>query len=150
MSLKPKQSWWLEYKGRNLCTESLLIAQEMCTVVQDVLALPQIPINERGKLSIGCGTWITEELLVLRQTDELLRRARVIADLIKRETARRALTPSVWCVRYCWMPCYTFNQGGMFHVLVGEQGEPRPDKDRWKERARTYQGVADAMAGQWS
>jgi hypothetical protein len=25
-----------------------------------------------------------------------------------------------------------------------------PGKDRWKERSRTYQGVADAMAGQWS
>lgn len=25
-----------------------------------------------------------------------------------------------------------------------------PGKDRWKERSRTYQGVADAMADQWS
>ncbi len=24
-----------------------------------------------------------------------------------------------------------------------------PGKDRWKERSRTYQGVADAMADQW-
>lgn len=33
--------------------------------------------------------------------------------------------------------------------------EPRihfmpPGKDRWKERSRTYQGIADAMAAQWS
>jgi len=25
-----------------------------------------------------------------------------------------------------------------------------PSKDRWKERSRTYQGIADAMAQQWS
>lgn len=25
-----------------------------------------------------------------------------------------------------------------------------PSKDRWKERSRTYQGIADAMAEQWS
>lgn len=25
-----------------------------------------------------------------------------------------------------------------------------PGKDRWKNRSRTYQGIADAMAGQWS
>jgi hypothetical protein len=24
-----------------------------------------------------------------------------------------------------------------------------PSKDRWKERSRTYQGIADAMAAQW-
>jgi hypothetical protein len=24
-----------------------------------------------------------------------------------------------------------------------------PSPDRWKERSRTYQGIADAMAGQW-
>ncbi len=24
-----------------------------------------------------------------------------------------------------------------------------PSKDRWKERSRTYQGIADAMAEQW-
>ena len=24
-----------------------------------------------------------------------------------------------------------------------------PSKDRWKERSRTYQGIADAMADQW-
>lgn len=24
-----------------------------------------------------------------------------------------------------------------------------PSEDRWKERSRTYQGIADAMAGQW-
>jgi hypothetical protein len=25
-----------------------------------------------------------------------------------------------------------------------------PGPDRWKERSRTYQGIADAMAAQWS
>jgi len=25
-----------------------------------------------------------------------------------------------------------------------------PSPDRWKERLRTYQGIADAMATQWS
>lgn len=25
-----------------------------------------------------------------------------------------------------------------------------PSKDRWKERSRTYQGIADAMAEQWT
>jgi site-specific DNA-cytosine methylase len=25
-----------------------------------------------------------------------------------------------------------------------------PSKDRWKERSRTYQGIADAMANQWT
>ena len=25
----------------------------------------------------------------------------------------------------------------------------RPGPDRWKERSRTYQGIADAMASQW-
>lgn len=29
------------------------------------------------------------------------------------------------------------------------QNKLGPNKDRWKERSRTYQGVADAMASQW-
>ena len=29
------------------------------------------------------------------------------------------------------------------------QNRLAPSPDRWKERSRTYQGVADAMAGQW-
>lgn len=37
---------------------------------------------------------------------------------------------------------------------IVEGREPRvhfmsPSKDRWKERSRTYQGIADAMAEQW-
>lgn len=30
------------------------------------------------------------------------------------------------------------------------QNKLGPSKDRWKERSKTYQGIADAMAGQWS
>jgi hypothetical protein len=30
------------------------------------------------------------------------------------------------------------------------QNKLGPSEDRWKDRARTYQGVADAMAAQWS
>ena len=38
---------------------------------------------------------------------------------------------------------------------IVEGREPRvwklpPSKDRWKERSRTYQGIADAMAEQWT
>jgi len=38
-------------------------------------------------------------------------------------------------------------------IVAGRAGrvwkEP-PSKDRWKKRSRTYQGIADAMATQWS
>jgi hypothetical protein len=30
------------------------------------------------------------------------------------------------------------------------QNKLGPSPDRWKERSRTYQGIADAMAAQWS
>jgi hypothetical protein len=29
------------------------------------------------------------------------------------------------------------------------QNKLAPSPDRWKERSRTYQGIADAMADQW-
>jgi hypothetical protein len=29
------------------------------------------------------------------------------------------------------------------------QNKLAPSKDRWKERSKTYQGIADAMAAQW-
>ena len=32
----------------------------------------------------------------------------------------------------------------------GGQNKLPPSEDRWKERSRTYQGIADAMAEQWS
>lgn len=39
------------------------------------------------------------------------------------------------------------------NIVAGREGrvwkEP-PSKDRWKNRSRTYQGIADAMAEQWS
>ena len=31
-------------------------------------------------------------------------------------------------------------------IFDGETGKP---EDRWKERSRTYQGIADAMGEQW-
>lgn len=39
------------------------------------------------------------------------------------------------------------------HVVSGRHGRvwrERPSPDRWKNRSRTYQGLADAMAAQWS
>jgi hypothetical protein len=45
---------------------------------------------------------------------------------------------------------------GSYKVLTGAQAEQwarihkmPPGPDRWKERSRTYQGIADAMAAQW-
>lgn len=44
-------------------------------------------------------------------------------------------------------------QGSVFDIL-DDGWEARihkmsPGPDRWKERSRTYQGIADAMAAQW-
>jgi hypothetical protein len=39
------------------------------------------------------------------------------------------------------------------NIVEGREGrvwKMSPNKDRWKERSRTYQGIADAMAKQWS
>lgn len=38
------------------------------------------------------------------------------------------------------------------NIVDGRRGrilELGPSPDRWKERSRTYQGIADAMADQW-
>ena len=85
MSLNKEQPWWLQHPGRNLCTESFLIAQEMCRVVQDIVGLPQIPITEMTNPKVGCGTYLTRELLVFRQRDVILARAERIANGLRPE-----------------------------------------------------------------
>lgn len=44
--------------------------------------------------------------------------------------------------------------GDLFTPAAPDEREPKvwmmpPGPDRWKERSRTYQGIADAMAAQW-
>ena len=115
-----EQPWWLQHPGRNLCTESFLIAQEMCRVVQDIVGLPQIPFNAMVTRKVGCGTYLTPELLVFRQSKELLRRAERIANDLRPEAKTRGVPFSAWCVRYRWRPQDAWHLGGMWSVYVGE------------------------------
>lgn len=115
------QPWWLQHPGRNLCVESFLIAQEMCKVVQDIVNLPQIPSNAMVTRKVGCGTHITDELLIFRQSKELLRRAKHIAKGLAPEAKIRGVPFSAWCVRYRWEPYRDWGEaGGTWHVCVGE------------------------------
>jgi len=43
----------------------------------------------------------------------------------------------------------THNPARWANQTPGGQNSLPPSKDRWKIRSRTYQGIADAMAGQW-